>query len=113
MRFFNYENLFIAANGNPDKMLKLISDEKLIQELLGHSWIKNLDSIVGSYLVSSRHKAEYIGLCALRDYSNYTKYGDTSLHIDLIPEYIPWKILVRENPLLTLTDNIIKFKYEE
>jgi len=106
MLFFNYETIYLASLGNPDKMLKLLCSSGNS----GTNWIKNPWGLVESQ-ASNLHKAEALGLMSLRNYATYIKAKNLSLELDLIPPWIPQKIL-ELNPLITITDTRIIFVTE-
>lgn len=100
---FDYERLFIAAHGDPDNMLKLFK-----RETYGPNFILNPEMGVAS----SRHKAEYLGFCALRSYTEYLDSGLVDVRLDLVPPHVPLEI-VEDNPLLKLTNNSIQLLREK
>jgi len=107
MRFFDYETIFIVSHGDPSLML-----EAFKQNNTGHDFIVKPKTLVDSFWLSDRHKAEYLGLCSLRNYEDYLHRGEVNLSLDLVPNWIPMQV-VKENPLVTLTDNYIIFQKEK
>ena len=57
------------------------------------------------------YKAQYIKLAGRRNYLFYKSYGIKYLDLSLYPDINLG--LIKSNPLLTITDKQIKFKYEE
>lgn len=107
MKLFNYERIFIVSHGVPSKMLKAFNKEKT-----GPNFIINQKVLVDSFWLSDRQKAEYLGICALRSYEDYLFGGVTTLSIHSVPKYVPLEI-IRENPLITIENEIIIFNKEQ
>lgn len=107
MRFFNYESIYIASHGNPQKLLQYFWDNRG-----GPNFIINERAVAAAAcFISERHKAEYLGLCSFRCYETYLETGDSDLSLDLIPDWVPLEIL-KENPLVNLTKNKIQLLKE-
>lgn len=98
MKKFNYETIYILSHGDPTMLLDYFKDSTV-----GPNFIVNQKALVDAFWVSDKHKAEYLGICALRSYSDYLTTGDVDLSIDLIPPYVPLEIIKR-NPLTQTTD---------
>lgn len=107
MKFFSYEKAFIASHGNPELLLDYYRG---MNE--GENFIVNPKSLVEAFWVSDRHKAEYLGICALRSYNDYATKGDVDVSLDLLPAWIPLAI-IEENPLLKLTETKIILEKEK
>lgn len=104
MRFFNYEKIYLLSLGKPDLLLKYFKELRG-----GYDFIVN-EKIVDNSFISDRHKAEYLGLCALRNYEDYLDRNEINLNRDLIPPWVPLKV-IEENPLVKLTkEKIILLK---
>lgn len=56
------------------------------------------------------HKAQYIRLAGRRDYQLYKQYGIKSLDLTLYPDLD--LAAIRSNPLLTIANKQLHFKYE-
>ena len=108
MKFFNYEALFMAAHGNPDKMIELF----ITTDCTGINFLVNPRELANSFWVSNRHKAEYLGFCSLRSYESYLSNGQVDLQIQDLPPWVPIAI-AKENPLLTVTNTQIIFNKEK
>ena len=78
--------------------------------LTGSSFIVNPGPLFRS-LVDPVYKVQYIKLAARRDYLLYKRYRIVTLDLSLYPDVDLAKI--NQNPLLTITNNQIKFKFEE
>jgi len=107
MKFFNYETIYIVSHGDPTLLL-----EAFRHTSTGPDFIVNPKTLVDSFWITDRHKAEYLGLCALRNYEDYLYRGDVNLSLDLVPNWVPIQV-IKENPLVTLTDNQIIFQKEK
>ena len=109
MLWFNYEKLFIASRGDCATIIKLLQEKATT----GINWIIN-DYIVlqNTQGVSIQQLAEYVGLCSLRKYSDYTVYGNKDLDLECVPPWIPSEVIYT-NPLLKVTNKQIIFIYEE
>lgn len=103
---FSYEKLFLASRGDSNTLVKLFLDSKAT----GIDYILNGD-IIKSTQYSNREKAEYLGLCSLRNHSNYMLLNTTYLLLDEIPSWIPDEV-VKTNPLIEIKENKIIFPYE-
>jgi len=84
---------------------------KPIKNLLGTSFLLNPASLFKDKSTDVIYKAQYIRLAGRRDYANYkyygTKYLDLSFFQDIDLDAI------KHNPLLTIKENKIYFKFEE
>ena len=107
MRFFNYETIYIVSHGDPTLMLQAFK-----QSVTGDNFIVNPKALVEAFWVTDRHKAEYLGLCALRNYEDYKYRNDVDLSMDLVPAWVPIQV-IKDNPLVTTTDNKIIFQKEK
>lgn len=85
--------------------------KKPIRNLLGNSFLLNPAPLFNDKSTDVIFKAQYIRLAGRRDYANYkyygTKYLDLSFFQDIDLEAI------KHNPLLTIKENKIYFKFEE
>lgn len=61
--------------------------------------------------VDVSYKIQYVKLCALRDWFLYKTHGVTTLDLSYFPDVNV--NLLKHNPLLTITNNTIRFKFEE
>jgi len=106
IRKFDYERIFILGHGVPSQIL-----EHFHTSLTGPNFIVNQKALVDAFWVTDRHKAEYLGICALRSYEDYHIRGMTDLQVSSVPSWVPLQI-IEKNPLLKLTDNTIIFLKE-
>jgi len=123
--FFNLEILEREAAGDPDKFLALLnyhhsgsipssSNTKYKPSkysLKGNSFLLNPKPILCNESHESGFRTQYIRLAGRRDYLLYKLYGVTSLDRSFFPDLDIEKI--KNNPLLIIETNLIKFKYEE
>jgi hypothetical protein len=120
--FFNLDLLETETNCDPKLMLstlerhfsgKLIPknsrDRVIAQNLVGHSFILNAASLF-SDTCDIAYKAQYIRLAGRRDYSLYKLYRVTYLDLSFFKDID--LDAIKHNPLLTITNNKIYFKYE-
>lgn len=107
MKFFNYEQIYLAAHGDSTKIVEYFKRAKSV----GPNFILN-ESVLGrNCFLSDRTLAEYIGLCSLRNYSEYISTLNPNLEISKLPIWVPLDI-VKENQLIQLTDKQIIFTKE-
>lgn len=120
--FFNLELLEAESQCDPKLMLSILerhSGKKLIpknhrdrvftRNLAGHSFLLDVDSLFADN-TDIAYKAQYIRLAGRRDYSLYRLYSVTYLDLSYFKDIDT--NLLKNNPLLTITQNKIYFKYE-
>jgi hypothetical protein len=123
--FFNLGILEAETLGNPKQMVEKLrlfytkkqipknsySKVKPIRNLIGNSYLINPDGFFADNITDIIYKSQYIQLAGRRDYSAYklynVKYLDLSFFKDIDLDNI------KTNPLITITQNKIYFKYEE
>ena len=101
---FDYEATYLVARGSSSLILKYWN---LVQ---GYDFILNED-IVKDTRLPARVRSEYLGFCALRNYSDYHLYKYKHLDLNKLPLYVPIQ-LAEQNPLLKVTQKEIIFIYE-
>lgn len=109
MKKFNYELIYLASHGNSTKLVELFISSR---GTTGDSFMLNPLALSQAFWVSDRHKAEYIGLCSLRSYAQYTRTKDADLLIEDLPPWVPLEV-AKENPLIQVTDSKIIFLKEK
>ncbi len=124
--FFNLDTLEQDTHGDPEYLVQALykfykgrhipkhSQEqyKPLKRLkAGTSWLLNPEDFFNDKTVDSAYRAQYIRLAGRRDYQQYKIYGTKSLDLTLYPD-INYKV-ISTNPLLTIANNQIYFKYEE
>ena len=102
MRFFDFEKMYIAAHADPRKILEYFGSPRYI----GKNFIVNPKALVDAFWVTDQHKAEYLGICALRSYEDYATHGVVDIRIDDLPPWISLDV-IKDNPLVTITDKMI------
>ena len=123
--FFNLALLEAETLGNPKQMVEKLrlfynkkhmpkngySKVKPIRNLNGNSYLLNAEKLFADNITDIIYKSQYIQLAGRRDYSLYrlfnVKYLDLSYFKDIDLDKI------KTNPLITITQNKIYFKYEE
>jgi hypothetical protein len=123
--FFNLGILEAETLGNPKQMVEKLrlfytkkqipknsySKVKPIRNLIGNSYLINPDGFFADNITDIIYKSQYIQLAGRRDYGAYklynVKYLDLSFFKDIDLDNI------KTNPLITITQNKIYFKYEE
>jgi hypothetical protein len=106
MKRFDYEAIFILAHGRPSLIVDFYKGSTA-----GPNFIINPKALVGSFWLTDRQKAEYLGICALRSYEDYRFTGEANLSIDSIPSWVPLAV-IKENPLIQLTETKLIFLKE-
>ena len=107
MKFYNYERLYLLSHGDPKLLLQYFKE--VPQE--GNDFIVN-PSTVADVFISDQFKAEYLGLCALRNYEDYLDREEVDLNRDLIPPWVPIEA-IKDNPLIKLTNKKIILQKEK
>lgn len=116
MVLYDFDKIWLLSGGQPKLMLRyfkyLYLNRVDYRFLKGTNFILNPEIVVNNPMRLPQHKlAEYLGLCALRNYANYQQFKDTDLAMEYFPMYIPRKV-VDENPLIAINQSKIIFKYE-
>ena len=87
------------------------SKRKPLKNLLGSSFLLNAASLFNDKSTDVIYKAQYIRLAGRRDYANFKYYGIKYLDLSFFQDID--LDAIKHNPLLTITQNKIYFKYEE
>lgn len=116
MVLYDFDKIWLLSGGQPKLMLRyfkyLYLNRVDYRFLKGTNFILNPEIVVNNPMRLPQHKlAEYLGLCALRNYANYQQFKDTDVAMEYFPMYIPRKV-VDENPLIAINQSKIIFKYE-
>lgn len=123
--FFNLETLERETQCDPVQMVELLrlhwlkkpipknnrSKFKPLSNLFGNSFLIGASEFFKDKTTDVIFKSQYIQLAGRRDYSAYKFYGTTYLDLSYFADLDLLKI--KHNPLLTITENKIYFKYEE
>jgi len=123
--FFNLSVLEAETLGNPRQMVEKLrlfytkkqmpknsySKVKPIRNLIGNSYLINPNGFFSDNTTDIIYKSQYIQLAGRRDYSAYKLYNVKYLDLSYFKDIDLDKI--KTNPLITITQNKIYFKYEE
>ena len=123
--FFNLQVLEREAAGDSDKLIALLKFhhyrslpsnfktkyKPLKTSLHGQSFILNPDPVLKYSTCDSVYISQYIKLCGRRDYFMYKTHRVVHLDRSFFPDLAIENI--KNNPLLIIEPNLIKFKYEE
>ena len=82
-----------------------------IRNLNGNSYLLNPDGFFADSITDIIYKSQYIQLAGRRDYSLYKLFKVKHLDLSYFKDIDLDKI--KTNPLITITQNKIYFKYEE
>jgi hypothetical protein len=123
--FFNLGILEAETLGNPKQMVEKLrlfytkkqipknsySKVKPIRNLIGNSYLINPDGFFADNITDIIYKSQYIQLAGRRDYGLYKLYNVKHLDLSYFKDIALDNI--KTNPLITITQNKIYFKYEE
>jgi hypothetical protein len=122
MLFFNLAQLQLAANGNSTTLVKELERYYLYRNKKLNGYYLPKYSLFGgtSFLINEKelfndssldvYKAQYIILAGKRDLNVYKEYKVATLDLSFFPDLQVEKI--KNNPLLNIIQQQIKFKYE-
>lgn len=123
---FNIETLERETKYNPEYLIVALEHyyngktipanvyekyKPLKKSLKGNSFLVNPLELFNDKTTDITYKAQYLRLAGRRDYLLYRQYGIKYLDLSYLPEVSIEAIKL--NPLLTINNNIVKFKYEE
>lgn len=86
-----------------------ILDPALKRRLTGYSFLLNPESLITARC-DPLFKLQYLFLAAKRTYTDYIQYGKKDLDLSMYPDIDIPKIST--NPLITISQGSIHFKYE-
>ena len=110
---FNFEKLQKLSKGNAAKLIEILESyyKGFESNLNGTSYLINPNEFFSDRSTDILFKSQYIQLAARRSYQQYRDLGYTYLDLTYYPDL---KIdAIKYNPLLTITNNKLYFKYEE
>ena len=112
MLFFNYQNLYFLASSDCKRIVKLLLLHKdhPIKELVGRSYIRNLEPIISDQF-TWQDKAEYLGILSYRHHPEEMFYRKFHLNMDDFPPWVPREV-IKKNPLITVINNQVTFPFE-
>lgn len=123
--FFNLEILEKEAGSDQLKFLALLEyhyrgtiaasqRSKYVpskQSLRGYSFILNPEPLFNQDGLNSAYLVQYVKLAGRRSWSTYKFYNSKTLDVSFFPDLNLLKL--KTNPLLTITNKLIYFKFEE
>jgi hypothetical protein len=83
---------------------------KPLSKLFGDSFLLNPDAFFSDTTTDIIYKSQYLQLAGRRNYSDFVHFGATYLDLTLFQDVDLDKL--KTNPLLTIANNKIYFKYE-
>lgn len=123
MLFFNVLALEAQTQCDPQQMLeklylhytkKLIPKSKFsakpLPNLVGYSFLVNPQDFFNDKTTDIIYRSQYIQLAGRRDYSLYKYYKHSYLDLTFFQDLDT--TIISHNPLLTIDNNKINFKYE-
>ena len=81
------------------------------RRMVGYSWLSNAKDLLLDNHTDPVYIVQYVKLAGLRDLALYQLYGDKSLDLSFYPDINIQNI--SHNPLLSIKNNRLYFKYEE
>lgn len=123
--FFNLQTLETKTRNDPTKLVETLRLHYLgktrpknakdlvkpLSNLVGTSYLLNAKALFEDKTTDIVYRSQYIRLAGRRDYLLYKLYSYT--HLDL-SYFLDINVnTIKHNPLLTITENKIYFKYEE
>lgn len=119
--FFNLDSIENLSTADMVPALKMLysgsipkykhSKLKFIKVRAGYSFLLNPEALFNDKSTDPSYISQYIKLAGRRNYGMYKLYKITYLDLSYYPEILLDKI--KHNPLLTIANNKIYFKYEE
>lgn len=123
--FFNLKLLESESQNNPEKLIALLrlhyegktlanKREKYkpsTKNLVGNSFILNPGPIVYNKDIDSAYLSQYVKLAGRRDLSLFRLYKAIGLDLSFFPD-INLQV-IKNNPLLNISNHQIRFKFEE
>jgi hypothetical protein len=110
---FDLYKLQKIANNNPKQLILLLAkhNKRLDPRLTGPNYLLNPDEFFLDRSIDILYKAQYIELAGRRSYQQYKDLGYTYLDLSYYPDLN--KNAIKYNPIITIENNKIYFKYEE
>jgi hypothetical protein len=121
--FFNLQTLESQAGSDSNKFMAMLEyhySKRLPNKyskykpskvsLNGNSYLLNPQELFQDRSTDVLYKIQYIKLAARRDYSLYKLYNYKALQLSYYPDIL--YDAIKTNPLLTITQSEILFKYE-
>jgi hypothetical protein len=110
---FSLTKLNQLSKGNPVKFLEILESyyKGFLYDLKGSSFLTSPGQLFFDRVTDILYKAQYIELAGRRSYQQYIDLGYNHLDLSYYPDLNINAI--KYNPLLTIKNNKIYFKYEE
>jgi len=110
---FDLKKLHKLSNNNPVKFVELLESfyKGFTYDLKGSSYITGPGQLFFDRNTDILYKAQYIDLAGRRSYQQYIDLGYNYLDLSYYPDLNINAI--KYNPILTIENNKIYFKYEE
>ena len=81
------------------------------KQLQGYSYLLNPEDLFDDKHTDILYKIQYVKLAGMRDYLLFKQYRYLRLQTSYFPD-LNYEV-VKHNPLLTITNNEVQFRYEE
>jgi hypothetical protein len=110
---FSLDKLLQRAKNDPIKLVQVFEQyyKGFEHGLIGSSYLTNPGELIFDRNTDVLFKSQYIQLAARRSYQQYIDLGYKYLDLSYYPDL---KIdAIKYNPLLTIDNNKLYFKYEE
>lgn len=113
MILFNYSAIYLLSRGDSSLIVSYLQAmvRGRYSELRGLNYLRNT-AVLFSDKFTDREKAEFVGICSLRPYSDFKLHKETKLHISRLPFWVS-RSVVENNPLIEINQPYLKFKTEE
>jgi hypothetical protein len=110
---FDLYKLKKLAGENPKKLVDLLQNHCRIlnPKIIGSNFLLNPNEFFLDRSIDILYKAQYIELAGRRSYQQYTDLGYKHLDLTYYPDLN--KNAIKYNPIITIENNKIYFKYEE
>ena len=112
LKFDLYKLQQLAKNNAKELVVLLYKHNKRSNsKLLGSNYLINPDQFFYDRSIDILYKAQYIELAGRRSYQQYKDLGYKYLDLTYYPDLN--KNAIKYNPIITIENNKIYFKYEE
>lgn len=121
--FYNIHLLEQFSKGNPATIMELLTDwhnkktiaknskDKFVpRNYSGSNFLLNPSDFLNDKRTDIYFRLQYLRLSSLRNYADYKLFGQTWLDTTLYPDLN--RQAIQQNPLLTINNTKIHFKYE-
>ena len=110
---FDLYNLKQLAKENAKNLVVILYKHYKItnNKIIGSNFLLNPSEFFGDRSIDILYKAQYIDLAGRRSYQQYKDLGYKHLDLTYYPDLN--KTAIKYNPIITIENNKIYFKYEE